>query len=382
MSQARSLEFPSGLIAGRATNPWAWMIGVDALIMLGLYIYKVNYHRFGPEYGHLLATYHFGFTRRAFIGSVVGLFTDSVPYASVYILGLAVWLVTLACFVVLFLRTFGRERDTLALFAFLFGSPFLFKNFMCSVGYFDIYGCLAAIVLLLIPINRLYVALAALCCAVLVLIHHLHFLLYVPVIGFIVLVRAYVSAPITPGRVACGLVSAIVVCAVLAASTFWGDPGVTPEALFDYFRGRADSQVDQTCIRIFYSRLPDEIARTWSILPNNALRFPVYALLMLAHFPLIRFFRNLVAAIPVRSHRALVVAGVIGISFGYVIICAVVFDYSRWVSNFAMCMVLTMHAAALLSPRSHPPIPADDAKTRVAASIVTAIPRVGITVPF
>jgi hypothetical protein len=60
-----------------------------------------------------------------------------------------------------------------------------------------------------------------------------------------------------------------------------------------------------------------------------------------------------------------------------------VFDYSRWVSNWAVCMFLILHAVKTL-PTSHsvPPIPADDRKTTVLGWIVTLIPRVGIVRPF
>jgi hypothetical protein len=60
-----------------------------------------------------------------------------------------------------------------------------------------------------------------------------------------------------------------------------------------------------------------------------------------------------------------------------------VFDYSRWVSNWAVCMFLILHAVKEL-PASHvvPPIPAHDPKTTVFGWIVTLIPRVGIVRPF
>ena len=72
------------------------------------------------------------------------------------------------------------------------GSPFFLKNFMHTLGHFDIYGCLFAIVLLLIPARSLfYVLLAALFSMILVLIHHIHLLMYVPTIVTIVVLRYY-----------------------------------------------------------------------------------------------------------------------------------------------------------------------------------------------
>src|SRR6185312_4883729 len=83
-------------------------------------------------------------------------------------------------------------EKNLPLFVFMAGSPFFLKNFMHTLGHFDIYGCLLAIVLLLIPARSIaYVLLAALFSIVLVLIHHIHLLMYVPTIAVIVVLRHY-----------------------------------------------------------------------------------------------------------------------------------------------------------------------------------------------
>jgi hypothetical protein len=44
-------------------------------------------------------------------------------------------------FVTLFRRTFGFDDRHMPLFVFMAGSPFFFKNFMHTLGHFDIYGC-------------------------------------------------------------------------------------------------------------------------------------------------------------------------------------------------------------------------------------------------
>jgi hypothetical protein len=60
-----------------------------------------------------------------------------------------------------------------------------------------------------------------------------------------------------------------------------------------------------------------------------------------------------------------------------------VFDYSRWISNWAVCMFLIMHAVKTLpASQTVPPISRDDRKTTVLGWIVTLIPRVGIVRPF
>ena len=100
---------------------------------------------------NLLVNYHFGFTKRALIGAVVALFTAKVPVWLVFALSGATWLIVAGLYVQLFRRTFGFDEKHLPLFVFVAGSPFFLKNFMHTLGHFDIYGCLLAIVLLLVP---------------------------------------------------------------------------------------------------------------------------------------------------------------------------------------------------------------------------------------
>jgi hypothetical protein len=71
------------------------------------------------------------------------------------------------------------------------------------------------------------------------------------------------------------------------------------------------------------------------------------------------------------------------VSVAYLIIFAIVFDYSRWISNWAVCMFLILHAVKAL-PSSKPvlPISAHDRKTTILGWIVTLVPRVGIIRPF
>jgi hypothetical protein len=61
----------------------------------------------------------------------------------------------------------------------------------------------------------------------------------------------------------------------------------------------------------------------------------------------------------------------------------IVFDYSRWISNWVVCMFLILHAAKTLpAAKPVPPISMKDKKTNVLGWIVTLIPRVGIVRPF
>src|SRR5436190_9043019 len=186
-------------------NPWRLMLAVNAAVFVGVFLHKIALPPYVP-YIHLLVDYHFGFTKRALIGAVVGLFTSKGPVWLVFALNGAVWLITLGLFVKLFRKTFGFTKEHLPLFVFTAGSPFFLKNFMHTLGHFDIYGCALAICLLLVPARSIaYVALAALFSIILVLIHHIHLLMYVPTIAAIVILRHYLVQGLSRQNVAVGV---------------------------------------------------------------------------------------------------------------------------------------------------------------------------------
>ena len=129
--------------------------------------------------------------------------------------------------------------------------------------------------------------------------------------------------------------------------------------------------------------LAQEFHDTWERMPSNILGVPVFALLIWLHAPLWRYFADLIRSLAEDLHRRIVTAAIITVSFAYLIMFAIVFDYSRWISNWAVCMFLILHAVKTLpSSKPVPPISADDTKTGVLGWIVTVIPRVGIIRPF
>ena len=367
-------------------NPWRLLLAVNAAVLAGVFWHKITLPPFVP-YIHLLVDYHFGFTKRALIGAIVGLFDAKVPVWLVFALGGAVWLLTAGLFVQLFRRTFGLDDKHWPLFVFLAGSPFFLKNFMHTLGHFDIYGCLFAIVLLLIPARSLaYVLLAAVFSAVLVLIHHIHLLMYVPTIAAILVLRYYLVQGVDRQNVAVGIALLAAVGMLFVAAQFYGTMAV-PEAEFTaYLRSRmADrSRTDLLSFAyIWYQPLSKEVLDTWERLPHNLLGLPVFALLIWLHTPLWRYFRGLIAALSVDAHRRIVTAAIIVVSLAYLVMFAMVFDYSRWISNWAVCLFLILHAVKTLpASRDVPLISTDDRKTVVFGWIVTLIPRVGIVRPF
>ncbi|MCK1758481.1 hypothetical protein IVA78_25735 [Bradyrhizobium sp. 137] len=367
-------------------NPWRLLLAINTAVLVGVFVHKIQLPPYVP-YIHLLVDYHFGFIKRALIGAIVALFTAKVPVWLVFALGGATWLATLGLYARLFQNTFGFTAKTLPLFVFTAGSPFFLKNFMHTLGHFDIYGCALAIVLLLMPAgSSLFVATAALFSIMLVLIHHIHLLMYVPTIITIVVIRHYLACGCHRTNVAFGVAAFAIVSGLFFAAQFVGTMPI-PEAEFvAYLKSRmADpSRTDLLQFSyIWYQPLAKEVADTWGRLPHNILGVPVFALLIWLHTPLWRFFANLIDALASVTHRRLVIAALIGVSLAYLVMFAMVFDYSRWISNWAVCMFLILHAVKMLpAARKAPPIQAEDRNTNIFGLIITLIPRVGIIRPF
>ena len=109
----------------------------------------------------------------------------------------------------------------------------------------------------------------------------------------------------------------------------------------------------------------------------------VFALLIWLHAPLWRYFAGLIRALANETHRRIVISALVVVSAGYLVMFAIVFDYSRWVSNWAVCMILILHAVKTLPASPDTPlVPTDDTSTTILGAIVTLIPRVGIVRPF
>ena len=367
-------------------NPWRWMIGVNVAVLIGVFLYKITREPYVP-YIHLLVDYHFGFIKRALIGAIISLAFSNIPVWFVFALSGAAWLVTLGLFTVLFRRTFGFDDEHLPLFVFMAGSPFFLKNFMHTLGHFDIYGCAFALCLLLMPARSiLFVLCAALLSMVLILIHHIHFLMYVPTIAVIVTLRYYLVQGVSRQNALVGVAAVACIAALFLIAQFYGTMPI-PESDFVRYLQTKMADPSRTSLLsfsyIWYQPLSKEIHDTWQRMPSNLLGMPVFALLIWLHAPLWRYFADLIRSLSEQLHRRVVVAAIAMVSAGYLIIFAIVFDYSRWISNWAVCMFLILHAVkALPASRAVPPIAANDRKTTRFGWIVTMIPRVGIVRPF
>ena len=367
-------------------NPWRLMLAVNAAVLIGVFLYKITLPPYVP-YIHLLVDYHFGFTKRALIGALVALFFAKVPVWLVFALGGAVWLVTLGLFIKLFRRTFGFDKAQLPLFMFMAGSPFFLKNFMHTLGHFDIYGCALAICLLLVPAHSVaFILLAALASIVLILIHHIHLLMYVPTIMLIVVLRHYLVQGLHRQNAIIGVAAALSVGLLFFAAQFWGTMAVPAAECVGYLQSRMADPSRTNLLSfsyIWYQPLSREIADTWARMPSNVLGIPVFALLIWLHTPLWNYLVGSIRALAEDWHRRIVITGIVIVSAAYLVMFAMVFDYSRWISNWAVCMFLILHAVKTLpASQTVPPIAGDDRKTTTLGWIVTLIPRVGIVRPF
>jgi hypothetical protein len=374
--------------AGRVVRPFVLMLICSAVIVLGLLIIKITTSFPGIQYTHLLVNYDFGVIKRALVGAVVSLFRPRVGLVDVYVVGLSIWLVTLFTYLAVFRRTFGFSERTLPLLAIILSSPFFFKNFMFSIGYFDVLGCLAVLIALLLPVNLALPLVMGVVACVLLFVHHLHLLLYVPTIGLVVLLRAMAeSRANVRALLAVGAVASIAIGGAFYFLAFHGSVPVPVDEFTAALRARAINSPEKIggyLVQIFYTDIAHEIEETMKGLPNNALRFPIYLILIFLHLPLISYFRRLTHSLARQQDRVLLIAGLVGVTLGYVVIGVVVFDYPRWVSNWAVCMILIMHAVRMLPSTQGDPVPIDAtlSKNRWFGWILALIPRVGINKPF
>jgi hypothetical protein len=370
--------------AARQNWPYSLLLAIDVVIGIGVTIGKLLGSVPQNPYLHLLVSYQDGFIKRALLGEIVFWFTVQVSPALLYEIATASFLLALVLYLVVFRRDIGfATPSALALLCFTAGSPFSFKNFIKAAGYLDIYGAIAAMLALLIPIGIAAELVLVLVAAALVLMHHLHLLLYLPAIALIYLLRAG-AGQLAPIRTWIILGLAGVGLAALALFImFEGTPVIDQSHFLAGAQARATYPLDPRFIAmIYYPTLGSELANTAAYLVPQLKRVPLFLLVAALHLPFWLVFRNSLRALPQESRRV-AVAGLIAISAGYVVICLTVLDWARWYSSWFVCMVLCFHAVRMAGPnREAPDLKADSLRTRLCATAVTGIPFIGIVFIF
>ena len=364
---------------------WRRLVAINGALMIGQVIYKLARDFPSLPYIHFLVDYHFGFVRRALVGAAMSLVLTKIPQWMPFAFGLTAIAIAFVLYMRLFQKTFGFSKATAPLLVFMAGSPFFFKNYILTVGYFDIIGCALVIAMLLIPARSFwFVILGALASQLLILIHNGQTLLFVPTILLIVATRYYLVRPLNGLAVAGGLALLGVTGAVAAATVIFGDVNVPREEFLRYLQSRSLSknEIWEQWLYVWYDPPSEGMYYTWNNLPRQILFIPVYAALIALHAPLIRYYRNSIAALSL-NHRRFVLAGMVGITLGYVVVFAIVSDYSRWLSDWAVCMMLVLHLIKQLpAERAVAPIATDDWRNIGFGIVVTLLPRVGGVTPF
>jgi hypothetical protein len=182
------------------------------------------------------------------------------------------------------------------------------------------------------------------------------------------------------------VIATLILGALFLTLQFWGTMPIPQADFVAYLKTRMADPARTDLLGfsfIWYQPLSKEISDTWARMPSNLLGVPVYALLLWLHAPLWRYFADSVQALTNDVHRRIVIASIIGVTVATLIMFAIVFDYARWISNWAVCLFLILHAVKTLpASKEIPPVAGDDRKTGILGWIVTLIPRVGVIRPF
>jgi hypothetical protein len=141
-----------------------------------------------------------------------------------------------------------------------------------------------------------FVLLAALASMILILIHHIHLLMYVPTIAVIVVLRHYLVQGFIAKCPRRNRRDRVHRPAVLR-SAIPGIAGGARAQFVQYLQGRMADPTRTNLLSfayIWYQPLSQEIHDTWNRMPSNLLGIPVFALLIWLHAPLWKYFVSLI----------------------------------------------------------------------------------------
>jgi len=341
------------------------------------------------EYVHRLVSYDLGLIRRGLVGEVYSYLTSAVHPVAVKAEGLVAVLVAGALFAVVFLRAFPvASLERLAAACFIFGSPLLFKNFVGNIAKLDVYGAIVASIAVLVPLSSLGLLLISALSAILLLMHHVHATLYLPTIGAIVLLRA-VAGGKSPGW---RFILVATFCAALLVAEFLflmfkAIPAVPKEEFLAGLRLRSLQPLTDYASHMWYSTLATEIADTTGLLPGHLVRLPIYAALLMLHWPIYRLLsaRGQLAMQHSRHLPKAWLVSVVAVACCYAIMFVVTYDYARYLGNIAFCLTLLWLAVMTAVPEDQPDPVDQQISGRAAiccAAVLAAIPWTGTIFPL
>lgn len=372
----------------RSAFPYSVALLIAGVATIVLFALKFSRPPSQLAYSHLLVSYEFGFMRRALIGEILSWFKTQIDPSDVFVLGTAMWLLALGLYVAVLRRLRLSSIKSWAIFlCFTLGSPLFLKNFGQTLGYFDIHGAIALMIVLLLPFGIASAVIAFALSATLLLIHHIHALLYIPAIWVCVGFQATAArVPLSRLAIVGGAALAALV-AIFGFVMFEGRLKIPVEELYASMQARAtvdlSGDLPWRWAWMWLSTLQQEIVATAVTFPKNAARFPVYIAVVLLHWPLIAYVSAYAKRLDPTYRRAFV-WGLVLVSVAYLPVFVVASDYARWVASWATCMLLCGHAARqAFGPVT--PMPDFDETSRwtlACAVILALIPRLGTTFPF
>ena len=139
---------------------------------------------------------------------------------------------------------------------------------------------------------------------ILILIHHIHFLMYVPTIAVIVVLRYYLVQGVSRQSAAAGIAAILSIGLLFIAAQFYGSMPIPEDEFVRYLQGRMADPTRTNLLSfsyIWYQPLSREIHDTWERMPSNLLGIPVFALLIWLHAPLWKYFADLIRSLSDRT---------------------------------------------------------------------------------
>ena len=359
------------------------ILAIGGALLCWKVIREVRTHDMAYLYLEYLANYQFGFIRRGLLGELLSFAGPKLSHIDMKIIAVAMIVITMAAYVAMFAVRFGFDRRHLPLLVCTIVSPCIFKNFAHDLARLDILGFLGAVVVLWLPVNRVYALLVGALCSLLIVIHEGQILTYVPVIGVVAMLRLLHAAGAAAaqhslaGSARCNRSSGPRRCWLCVS----GQPMSRPTLSSNIYA--AAPSIPSSIEFIWYIDGTGNMLLAMSAdhLWAQVRRSPMYVLILLAHVPLLGVVKTQIKGAPLIL-RAAVRGGILLVTAAAAVIFVISHDKARWFANWLTGLVLIVHAVRLARPDVDPDLGALRTPAAVGAAWVLAIlARVGLMTP-